>query len=110
MKINQKLYELAKCFVEKVHQKELKAEIQDVYEQLLYDSQRRKITSEERKEFQKWLELINSVKIRGMGDSYKTRDLRERLKEFSKAQKAHPQEIQELISRAKERWRYEQKQ
>jgi len=108
MKINQKLYELAKCYVEKVHQKELKAEIRDVYEQFLYNSQRRKITPEERKEFQKWLKLINSVKIRGMGDSYKMHSLRGNIEDILKAKECHPKELKEILSRVKDRLRYEQ--
>ena len=103
------MYELAKAYVKKTHEQEVKAEIKDVYNQLLHESKRQKINPKQLEEVKKTLEIANKIKVRGMGDSYQMKYLRDNLKEIITKKVFHADEFKEFSDRVAERWKEEQK-
>jgi hypothetical protein len=106
--IDKKLYQQAEKIVRRREEYNYKAEVREVYNELVHDSERRAITAEERKELKDCYEKMCKVKIRGMGDAHIAPDIRSKISELLKEGIAHPKEIKEQISRAKDRWRNEQ--
>ncbi len=106
--INQELYQQAKLYVQRRSEREFKAEIKEVYDQLVFDSQIRKLTSAELKEVKKMYDLACKVKIRSMGGAHIIPALRNRLKTVLESGRCHLTELKELSDEVKQYWRYEQ--
>ncbi len=91
--MTKELRQKAKEIVEKRKQKEHKAEVQEVYRNLVRNSEVKELDPKTRMRVVRLREYADGLPIRSMGGSYIIRSLRSRVRDLLETNKFHPKEL-----------------